>query len=179
MLIIGVDPGTIVTGYGIIDAENNSFRHILNGAVKLPASETMPGKLGRIYDTLQTIIKKHKPDEFALETAFYGRNVQSALKIGYARGAAMLVAVQNNIPVHEYSPREVKKSVTGSGAATKEQVAYMINTILELRSKIEKLDESDALAVALCHAFRLLNPVNSKASWKQFIRKYPERIINS
>lgn len=179
MLILGVDPGTIVTGYGLIDAEKNTFRHVLNGCIKLPLSEKIPGKLGIIYDTLQDIMHKHKPGEFAIETAFYGRNVQSALKIGYARGVAMLAAVHNSIPVSEYSPREVKKSVAGSGAASKEQVAYMIKNILCLKSKVSRLDESDALAVALCHAFRMRSPVNSKNDWKSFIKKHPERIINS
>ncbi len=179
MLILGVDPGTIITGYGLIDADKNTFRHVLNGCIKLPASEKIPARLGIIYDTLQTIIKKHKPSEFAIETAFYGRNVQSALKIGYARGTAMLAAVHNDLSVSEYSPREVKKSVAGSGAASKEQVAYMIKNILSLKLKPEGLDESDALAVALCHAFRMRSPVNSKADWKSFIKKYPERIINS
>jgi crossover junction endodeoxyribonuclease RuvC len=179
MLILGVDPGTIVTGYGIVETGKNTFKHVLNGCIKLPASKQLPDKLAIIYDTLCSLIIKHKPDEFAIETAFYGRNVQSALKIGYARGAAILAAVHNNLPSSEYSPREVKKSVAGSGAASKEQVGYMVKTILCLKTEIIKLDESDALAVALCHAFRMRTPVNSKGSWKSFIEKYPERIINS
>jgi crossover junction endodeoxyribonuclease RuvC len=179
MLILGVDPGTIITGYGIIDADKNSFKHIYNGCIKLPSSKQLPEKLSIIYDTLSAVIRKYKPDEFAIETAFYGRNVQSALKIGYARGAALLAAVHHQIPSNEYSPREVKKSVAGSGAASKEQVGYMVKTILCLKTEIERLDESDALAVALCHAFRLRTPVNSKGSWKSFIEKNPDRIINN
>lgn len=178
MLILGVDPGTIVTGYGIVDSERNSFKQILMGCIKLPPSKNLPEKLGIIYDKLNIIIKKYKPCEFAIETAFYGRNVQSAMKIGYARGVSILAAVNNNLPVNEYSPREIKKSVAGSGAATKEQVAYMIKNILCLKTPVEKLDESDALAVALCHAFRMRTPVNSKSDWKSFVEQHPERIIS-
>jgi crossover junction endodeoxyribonuclease RuvC len=179
MLILGVDPGTIVTGYGIVEAGRNTYKHITSGCIKIPSSKQLPDKLALIYDTLCSVIRTHKPDEFAIETAFYGRNVQSALKIGYARGSAILAAVHNGIPSNEYSPREVKKSVVGSGAATKEQVGYMVKSILALKLEIVKFDESDALAVALCHAFRLKTPINSKGSWKSFIEKYPERIINS
>lgn len=178
MIILGVDPGTIITGYGIIESEKNTFRHIHNGCIKLPA-KLIPEKLGIIYNQLSVLIRKYQPDEFAVETAFYGKNVQSALKIGYARGAAILAAVNNNIPISEYSPREVKKSVVGTGAATKEQVGYMIKNILCLDSTlIIKFDESDALAVALCHAFRMRTVKNSKGDWKAFIEKYPERLIN-
>jgi crossover junction endodeoxyribonuclease RuvC len=179
MLILGVDPGTIVTGYGIIDAGKNSFKHVINGCIKLPSSKQLPQKLEIIYDTLSSVIIKYKPEEFSIETAFFGRNVQSALKIGYARGAAILAAVHHNVPTNEYSPREVKKSVAGNGAASKEQVGYMVRTILCLKSEIEKLDESDALAVAICHAFRLRTPVNSRGSWKSFVKNNPERIINN
>jgi crossover junction endodeoxyribonuclease RuvC len=179
MLILGVDPGTIVTGYGIIEADKNTYKHVLNGCIKLHPSKNLPEKLAIIYDTLCSIIIKHKPDEFAIETAFYGKNVQSAMKIGYARGVSILASFHHNLPVQEYSPREVKKSVVGNGAATKEQVGFMVNSILCIKHNVQKLDESDALAVALCHAFRLKTPVNSKGNWKSFIEKYPERIIES
>jgi crossover junction endodeoxyribonuclease RuvC len=179
MLILGVDPGTIITGYGIIDAGKNSFTHVVNGSIKLASAKCLPEKLEIIYDILTTVIRQYKPDEFAIETAFYGRNVQSALKIGYARGAAILAAVHNKLPASEYSPREVKKSVAGTGAASKEQVSYMIKSILSLKTQIEKMDESDALAVALCHAFRMRTVKKSTPDWKSFIAKHPERVINS
>jgi crossover junction endodeoxyribonuclease RuvC len=133
-----------------------------------------------IYDELVKIIQSYKPDEFAIETAFYGKNVQSAMKIGYARGAALLAAVHNKIPTSEYSPREIKKSVVGKGSASKEQVYYMIKTLLELKEEKMKYDESDALAVAVCHAFRITQHNGStrkSKDWKSFIESYPERVL--
>lgn len=177
MTIIGVDPGTNITGYGIIKQSGSSYSRISNGLIKLPSKKPIPLRLEIIYNELDRIIKLYKPDEFAIETAFYGKNVQSAMKIGYARGVAILAAAHNRLPINEYSPREIKKSVVGKGAASKEQVSYMIKTLLNLRSSKMKLDESDALATALCHAFRIKTPVKNTKSWKSFIETYPERVI--
>ena len=117
-------------------------------------------------------------DEFAIETAFYGKNVQSSMKIGYARGVSLLAAVHNKIPASEYSPGEIKKAVVGKGSASKEQVSYMVKAILNLKRVKFKPDESDALAIALCHAFRLKIPSNKKTkTWKDFIAANPNRII--
>lgn len=178
MIILGVDPGTNITGYGIIKQSGSSFTRITNGLIKLSSSKAIPLRLEIIYDELDRIIKLFKPDEFAIETAFYGKNVQSAMKIGYARGVSILAAVHNSLPVSEYSPREIKKSVVGKGAASKEQVSYMIKTLLNLKSSKIKLDESDALATALCHAFRMKTPLKNTKSWKSFIEAYPERVIS-
>jgi len=179
MIILGIDPGTRITGYGVIKYSNNSFLKIANGSIKLPAQKSIPQRLEIIYDELNKIIKKFKPDEFAIETAFYGKNVQSAMKIGYARGVAILCAIHNKLPTSEYSPREVKKSVVGKGAASKDQVAFMIKTLLNIKSEKIKVDESDALAIALCHAFRLKTPVSKTKDWKSFIEAYPERVLNN
>lgn len=178
MIILGVDPGTIITGYGIIRHDKNTFTHISNGLIKLPASNDLPHKLELIYNGLSEIIKTFKPDEFVIETAFYGKNVQSTLKIGYARGVSILAAVHNKIPVSEYSPREIKKAVVGKGAASKEQVSFMIKSLLNIRSKKMKPDESDALAAALCHAFRMKSPVKKSKSWKSFVEQNPDRVIS-
>lgn len=178
MIILGVDPGTIFTGYGIIENENNTFKKITAGTIKLPATKDIPLKLKIIYDDLSKIIKKFKPDEFAIETAFYGKNVQSALKIGYARGTAILAAVHYGIPIGEYAPREIKKSVTGKGSASKEQVSYMIKTLLKLKEENLRLDESDALAVAMCHSFRMKTFAKKTHNWKSYMEAYPEKIIN-
>jgi crossover junction endodeoxyribonuclease RuvC len=168
MIILGVDPGTIVTGYGLIEYTNNKFRRISHGVIKLPASKSLTEKLEIIY----------KPDEFVIETAFYGKNVQSVLKIGYARGVSLLAAIHNKVPTNEYSPREVKKSVVGKGAASKQQVSYMVMTILNSKKIKFKPDESDALAIALCHAFRLKTPTFKKSkSWKEFVTANPDRVI--
>jgi len=178
MIILGIDPGTNVTGYGIIKYKENTCTQIASGIIKLPPSKPIPHRLKIIYDELDKLIKTYKPDEFAIETAFYGKNVQSAMKIGYARGVSILAAVNNGIPTNEYSPREIKKSVVGNGAATKEQVNYMIKTLLNIKNDKMKNDESDALAIALCHAFRFKMPSNKKSSsWKAFTEAHPERVI--
>lgn len=211
MTILGIDPGTIVTGYGIIEKQKGSLSLVVQGAIKLPPKKELSLKLEIIYNEIDRIIKLYKPDEFAIETAFYGKNVQSAMKIGYARGVAMLAAVHNKLPVSEYSPKEVKKSVVGFGAANKRQVQYMINHLLGLKQadlvktkkagrpksvekisreitvpvngdymnpgKTMKYDESDALAVAICHSFRVGSLLSKKASWKSFIEAHPERVI--
>jgi crossover junction endodeoxyribonuclease RuvC len=177
MIILGVDPGTNFTGFGIIKRLNNSFIHIVNGIIKLPPKNNLSLKLEIIYNELCSVIKAYKPDEFALETAFYGKNVQSAMKIGYARGVAILAAAHNNIPLSEYSPREIKKSVVGNGAASKQQVFFMIKTLLELKENKMKFDESDALAVAICHAFRINSSSAKSKSWKSYIEQFPEKVI--
>lgn len=178
MIIIGVDPGTIITGFGIIKNNNNQLTRIAAGIIKLPSTKSLPDKLKIIYDELDKLIKKYSPDEFAIETAFYGKNVQSALKIGYARGVSLLAAVNNSVPVSEYSPREIKKSVVGNGSASKEQVSFMIKTILSLKKVEMKTDESDALATALCHAFRMKKTSAKIKNWKAFAEAFPDRIIN-
>jgi crossover junction endodeoxyribonuclease RuvC len=179
MIILGVDPGTIFAGYGIINNDKNTFTKVFHGLIKLPSTSSLPEKLEIIYDELDRIIKTYKPDEFAIETAFYGKNVQSAMKIGYARGVSLLAAIHNKIPTNEYSPREIKKSVVGNGAASKEQVFFMISTLLNLKNTKMRFDESDALAVALCHAFRLRTPDKKGKSWKDFIEAFPDRIIQN
>jgi len=179
MIILGVDPGTIRTGYGVVKQYNNKLSIIDSGIINIPQRFMMAQKLELIYNSLDEIIKKNAPDEFAIETAFYGKNVQSALKIGYARGVSLLAAAKNNLPASEYSPREVKKAVVGSGAASKEQVCFMVSTLLNLKKNKMIFDESDALAVALCHNFRVKIPAASSKSWKSFIEAFPERVINS
>ena len=177
MRILGVDPGTIFTGYGIIDFEKNELKFVSAGVIKIPSTKEMPPRLQIIYDELNKLMKKFKPDEFALETAFYGKNVQSTLKIGYARGVSMLAAIHNDLMIKEYSPREIKKSVVGNGASSKEQVQFMIKKLLAVRKTKMKFDESDALAVAICHAFKITSPSKRSKSWKDFIESNPDRVI--
>ena len=177
MIILGVDPGTNYTGYGIVKAHKNSFTKVVNGLIKLPAGYTLTEKLEIIYSGLDKLIKTHKPDEFAIETAFYGKNVQSAMKIGYARGVSLLAAIHNKVPTSEYSPREIKKSVVGNGAASKQQVSFMIKSLLDIKNEKMRFDESDALAIALCHAFRVRRITTRSKDWKSFIEAYPERVV--
>ncbi len=177
MIILGVDPGTNITGFGIIKYQGNSFTRVKSGIIKLPTKKSLPQKLEIIYDELSKVIRTYKPEEFAIETAFYGKNVQSAMKIGYARGVSLLAAVHNKLGTSEYSPREIKKSVVGSGSASKEQVNFMICNLLDIEDDKMKFDETDALAVAMCHAFRVRSPIKKSSSWKAFVEAFPDRII--
>lgn len=177
MRILGVDPGTIFTGYGIVDFEGNELTHISSGIIKIPSTKDFAPRLRIIYDELNLLIKKFHPEEFALETSFYGKNVQSALKIGYARGVSLLAAIHNDLEIKEYSPREIKKAVVGNGAASKEQVQYMIKKLLFIRKTKIQFDESDALAVAVCHAFKVTSTTKKSRNWKEFIEANPEKII--
>ena len=177
MTIIGIDPGTILTGFGIVRFEKNQLFRIESGIIKPPQVKDLAPRLAAIYDRINELIKIYNPDEFAIETAFYDKNVQSAMKIGYARGVSMLAAVHNKLPIGEYSPREIKKSVVGKGSASKEQVQYMMQKLLNISKVKMKFDETDALAVAVCHAFKLDSPVKKSGSWKNFIEENPGRII--
>lgn len=178
MRILGIDPGTLITGYGIIDFENNEIKHVASGIIKINAYKEQAKRLQVIYAEINSLIKKFKPDEFALETAFYGKNIQSTLKIGYARGASMLVAIHNDLPIKEYSPREIKKAVVGNGAASKNQVQFMMKKLLCLKNNKIKFDETDALAVAVCHAFKVTSPTKRSRSWKEFVEDNPSRVIS-
>ena len=178
MRILGVDPGTIFTGYGIIDFESNELKYVSAGVIKIPTKKEMSPRLQIIYNELDKLIKQFHPDEFALETAFYGKNVQSALKIGYARGVSMLAAIHNGVPMKEYSPREIKKAVVGNGASSKEQVQYMIKKLLAVNKTKMKFDESDALAVAICHAFKVNSFSKKSKNWKEYILENPDRVID-
>jgi len=188
MIILGVDPGTLITGFGIIEVEQGKYSVLTYNVVRNSGEDSMPIRLKRIYDRLCEIISHYHPDEFAIETAFYGKNAQSALKIGHARGVSILAAVNYEIPTTEYSPREVKKAVTGNGAASKQQVQFMVQTQLKLREAPKYFDASDALAVALCHSFRMTDgkattrrtgkkALNTHRSWSDFIHSHPERIV--
>lgn len=178
MVILGIDPGTVITGFGIINFKDNSFEYIDSGIIKPVPKSEMHFRLDEIYTAITDIIDRYKPEQFAIETAFYGKNVQSAMKIGYARGVSMLAAVRKNLPLGEYSPREVKKSVVGKGGASKEQVTYMVATLLNLKTDDMKFDETDALAVACCHALKMNSPLAKKGSWKSFVTSNPDRIID-
>lgn len=187
MIILGVDPGTLVTGYGVIESRNGSFRLLEYDVVRNTSDKKMPIRLKAIYSKLCEVIDRYHPDEFAIETAFYGKNAQSALKIGHARGVSILAAVNHEIPTTEYSPREVKRAVVGNGAASKDQVSYMVRSLLKLRAAPKFYDATDALAVAICHFHRAghvkpakktgaLKKTPQAKNWKSFVAAHPERI---
>lgn len=177
MIIMGVDPGTLITGYGVIKKNGVTLQVLDVGVIKIRPSDRMPLRLKRIYSSLCAIIERFNPDEFAIETAFYSKNAQSALKIGQARGVSILAGVNFEIPVTEYSPREVKKAVVGNGAASKEQVQYMITNLLKLKSAPPYFDATDALAVAVCHSHRITHPRGGFKSWKSYVEANPARVV--
>jgi crossover junction endodeoxyribonuclease RuvC len=152
--ILGVDPGSHCTGYGIVSAEAGSFAYIGSGFIKPPKSADRFDRLRMIFERIHRVIDEHSPTHFAIEDVFYSKNARSSLVLGEARGAAILAAALAGLPIHEYPPREVKQSVTGNGAADKSQVNFMLGKILELDHPPENDDESDAIAIALCHAFK-------------------------
>lgn len=177
MIIFGVDPGTLTTGYGIIQYKNNEVSYVKSGIINLKNFGNLTDKISHIYNELARLLKAYSPDEFAIETAFYGKNVQSAMKIGYVRGVALLASVHSSVPSREYSPREIKKAITGKGSATKEQVQYMVSHLLKLDMDFKRLDESDALAIAICHAFKIKTLAHKSSTWKDFVEANPGRVI--
>ncbi len=162
MKVLGVDPGSRITGYGIINKEGNRLIHVDNSAIFTDSHKDFPLRLQRIYRGLTDIIERYRPDAMAVETIFFATNVQSALKLGQARGAAIVAGVNAGLPVYEYSALQVKQAVVGHGRAAKEQVQKMLKALLNL-PEIAQEDASDALAVAVCHANSIgLNTLRSK-----------------
>lgn len=182
MIVLGVDPGSNITGYGVVKVEEKSGKidrtklvAIDYGVIKVDEDDIFPARLKKIYDKITEIINLHRPTELAIETAFYGKNFQSAFKIGHVRGVVILSAVNSGISVFEYTPREVKKSVVGKGNATKEQVQFMVRAILGLKFFPAFYDISDALAIAICHINRTLVPEQTRyRDWKAFLKAHPE-----
>ncbi len=179
-IIIGIDPGTNVMGYGILGVKSKKPSLIALGVVKLNKYDSHYLRLLRIHERVIGLVEQFLPDEMAIEAPFFGKNVQSMLKLGRAQGVAMAAALSRDIPITEYEPRKIKMAITGTGGASKEQVREMLRRILNISDKdldIE-LDATDALAAALCHFYESSRPVASAApkSWKDFIAKNPERV---
>lgn len=180
-IILGIDPGTTVLGYGLIHVKGKKMEMLNFGIVQLKKLPTHPDKLKRIYDRLDGIIKEYKPDEMAIEAPFFGKNVQSMLKLGRAQGVAIATALANNIPFEEYTPRRIKQAITGSGSASKEQVAAMLQKTLHFKEMPKFLDATDGLAVAVCHHFSkgVGEHNKSKSSdWSSFLKNNPDRNRN-
>jgi crossover junction endodeoxyribonuclease RuvC len=154
LVILGVDPGSVITGYGVVDHANRKNRLVRCGCIQTDPKRPFQNRLIEIYDRLQEVISDIAPDEVALESAFYGANVKTLMKMCHARGVIMLALANSALPIFEYSPREVKKAVVGNGGASKEQVQYMVKSLFGSELGSEKLDVSDAIAIALCHANR-------------------------
>lgn len=177
-IILGIDPGTTVTGYGVIRSTGGDPELIIIGAIDLTKYDDHYVKLKVIFDRTVGIIDEYHPDELAIEAPFYGKNVQSMLKLGRAQGAAIAAALSRSLPIFEYAPRKIKLSITGQGGASKEQVAAMLMRILRFKEKEIILDATDGLAAALCHYFQSTKPGKGKIynSWKDFISKNPARL---
>ena len=175
-VILGIDPGTLVTGYGVIELSARGTRLIASGTVRNPSARPMPERLKLIHDSLALVIRRHRPDQAAVETAFYGKNAQSALKLGQARGVAILAAVSGGIPLAEYSPREVKKAVAGNGNASKQQVQYMVHSLVGSNGEATPFDVSDAIAVAICHGHRAGSGAKRYSGWAAFVREHPGKV---
>lgn len=167
-------------GWGLICVQGQQTRFIEMDVLHVPVRMDAYQRLELIYFTVQQLIQKFKPDDFAIEAPFFGKNVQSMLKLGRAQGVAIAAAMQSGIPVNEYAPRKIKQSITGNGSAGKEQVWKMLCQILEIHMKPAHFDASDALAVALCHhyQFRPVTAVGKKINgWTEFIAKNPKRVV--
>jgi crossover junction endodeoxyribonuclease RuvC len=177
-IILGIDPGTTVTGYGVIRISGNQPELIAIGSIDLAKHEDHYVRIKHIFERTLGIIEEYKPDELAIEAPFYGKNVQSMLKLGRAQGAAIAAALSRSLPIFEYAPRKIKMSITGQGAASKEQVAAMLVRMLRFSINDVKLDATDGLAAAVCHFYQTNKPVAEKQynSWKDFMNKNPKRV---
>lgn len=179
-IIIGIDPGTHLTGYGILGIQGKKCLPLALGIIHLNKFDDHYIRLYRIYERVLSLVEHYKPDEMAIEAPFFGKNVQSMLKLGRAQGVAIAAALTRQVPITEYEPRKVKLAITGSGAASKEQVREMLKRILHIpQANLDiELDATDALAVALCHHYTSMKPDTPKGGndWKQFIAKNPDRV---
>jgi crossover junction endodeoxyribonuclease RuvC len=184
-IILGVDPGTQVMGYGVIQVTGQQIKLVQYGVIKLNKYTTHELKLKKIFERMIQVIDEYLPDEMAVEDPFYGKNAQSMLKLGRAQGVAMAAALSRDIPIVEYSPKKVKQSVTGNGNASKEQVAYMLENILKVELSREFMDATDGIAIAICHHYHANSPAsassassakNKKGGWGAFVNENPGRV---
>jgi crossover junction endodeoxyribonuclease RuvC len=152
MIILGVDPGTAITGYGVLKSDGDDLALVAYGAITTPADWQMPRRLRRLYDELTALIAQHQPTDAVVEKLFFSKNVRTALSVGQARGVALLAAAQANLAIHEYTPLQIKQAVVGYGRAEKAQIQQMVKLLLQLDFVPQPDDAADALAVAICHA---------------------------
>lgn len=181
-IIMGIDPGTNVMGYGLLGVNGKQPELIVMGVVKLSKFDSHYLRLGRIYQRVLGLIEQYLPDELAIEAPFFGKNVQSMLKLGRAQGVAIAAAISRDIPIAEYAPLSIKQAVTGSGSASKERVANMLKHILNIPDEKmpHLLDATDALGAALTHFYETGKPAIARDgdSWEDFLRKHPERVVS-
>lgn len=177
-IILGIDPGTLVMGFGIIATKNNQMRLIMLDELLLKKLPNHELKLKRIFEKTLSLIDEYHPDELAIEAPFFGKNVQSMLKLGRAQGVAMAAGLHREIPITEYSPKKIKMAITGNGNASKEQVAGMLQSLLKLKKIPKRLDATDGLAAAVCHHFNggKQGLEKSYSGWSSFLKNNPDRV---
>ena len=178
-IILGIDPGTNILGFGIIRVDSKGPHYVDMGVFDLRKIKDPFEKLANIYAGVNELIEEHKPDELAVESPFYGKNAQVGLKLGRAQGAAITAAIMHGLSVAEYAPRKAKIAICGNGAASKEQVAMMIQKTLKVELDPKYLDATDALAIALCHHYQMSSPLvglGGKSDWKKFLENNPDRV---
>lgn len=178
-IILGIDPGTQIMGYGVIEIVGKNARYLSMGVLDLRKLSDHFVKLRHIFDEVSKLIETYNPDDLAVEAPFYGKNIQSMLKLGRAQGSAIAAALNKDIPIFEYAPKKVKLAITGSGGASKEQVATLLSKILKIEEHSNFLDATDGLAVAYCHYLQLSNPQTDKvgsSSWESYIKINPGRV---
>ena len=177
-VILGIDPGTNITGFGLIIIKNNQMQLIDLIEFKLSKKNDHSAKLSEIFNKTSELIKLHNPNFVAIESPFFGKNVQSMLKLGRAQGVSMAAALNLDIPITEYSPKKIKMAITGNGNASKEQVAKMLKSILKFKEIPKNLDATDGLAAALCHYYNSNsnNKIHNKySSWSSYLKNNPEK----
>lgn len=185
VIILGIDPGTLFMGYSVLEVFKNNFSIKTIDVLKLSAKKDHYERLQKVHQKITELVEEFSPDEFAIEAPFFGKNVQSMLKLGRAQGVAIAAAMSKNIPVTEYSPKKVKQAITGNGNANKEQVWKMVQRMTSLPDKPKYFDATDALAVAICHHFgnRTIEKRSegaktlSKGGWEKFIQQNPKRVL--
>ncbi|MCL2039155.1 MAG: crossover junction endodeoxyribonuclease RuvC [Bacteroidetes bacterium] len=189
MKILGIDPGSVFCGYGVIDANGKKLSVIEYGTIEVKKkAEYLPLRMKEIYDRILSVIDRTAPDSAAIESVFYSKNVQSLIKLSMARSAAILAVVNRNIDIAEYTAKDIKRSVTGRGNANKEQVRYMMKAILNIAETSNYYDTTDALAIAVCHSNHIVlegknsfsssnNKSTKKTSWAKYLENHPDKIV--
>ena len=177
-IILGIDPGTTIMGYGLIQVKGNKMQLINMGVLHMNKLNTHADKLKRIFERTLALIDEYNPDELSLEAPFFGKNVQSMLKLGRAQGVAMAAGLYRGIPIFEYAPKKIKMSITGKGTASKEQVASMLQSLLNIKEMPKHLDASDGLAAAVCHYFQkgVSTDEKSYSGWGSFLKDNPDKL---
>lgn len=176
--ILGIDPGSNIMGYGVIRVNEGNVSIVAIGVVKTSGFSGHYQKLSHIFDRTLYLVDEYKPDETALEAPFFGKNIQSMLKLGRAQGVAMAASLYRGVPIFEYAPLRIKQAITGNGVASKEQVAYFLKQMFGMTIMPSDLDATDGLAAAVCHYLQLKNPVSEKGAknWEEFVKKNPGRV---